>query len=269
MSSILVDVGAGHQDEYETWFKTRPVTRIFSIEPHPELARAVRERFKQHLVNKKLIVGEFLCGAFVDSSASRAIRKEKFYLCSTKSSSSTLAFRQENIHKWKYSAGAKELRTVGETEIECYPLSDYLMKELGAYRAIDLLNIDVQGNAIDVLRGISSDDWRRTIDVGVKVHAIEWDLYQGQTSAEEVERLMEANGFVKTGESFLSRNQEKILMFSNIKKPRIIATKAAPLRNDSQRIIPAAKPATKRVVGAYQPIVVRPLPSRQQCVLPR
>lgn len=242
LSEYIIDVGGGAYNEYVEWIRTRPGLEIHAIEPHPELAAVLR--------NKTEFVHEVLIG---DGSKP----KEDLIIANQLSCSSTLPFEMSNIRRWKYPAGAKMFCNIGSISCKSISLSQFIEQHIPKFKPIDLLNIDVQGNTLPVLRGITKDDWERIQKIMVKVFIIDWELYQHQSNSDEVLKMITDHGYHRTSEHVISRGQEKRVIFErNMSVEEQKRTKAHTLIRTTASVTAAAKlnppkPA-KKIIGSFK-----------------
>jgi FkbM family methyltransferase len=207
----MVDVGAGQKRRYKDWLTEFQGLCIHAIEPHPVLARQLRhladELEKDDLTSKKRLKVHEFAATSKDGPCT-------FYLSNDQSSSSTLPFITDNIRKWRYPLGRRMFKTVDTIEIQGKTLETFCQQE--SIRGIAFLNIDVQGNTMGVLEGLTTaDGWNRIKEINIKVHTIDWDLYEGQSVNYHVLDLCRRRYFSLQGRSTLSRGQEDVLCFSS------------------------------------------------------
>ena len=234
MSYYIIDVGAGAFNEYAEWIRTRPGLEIHAIEPHPELAEALKARTKSLNVS----VYQLMIGG-----------NGVLHVANPPSCSSTLPFRMENVRRWKYPPGTtKTFCNHGViNDIPSVSISQFIEQTIPKFKQIDLLNIDVQGNTMDVLRTI--DCWDRIEKIIVKVHIIDWELYQGQSKSTDVIDLLTAAGYHIVSENIISRGQEKRIIFDKTNpQQRIHVIKT----NASQAAILSPPKPVRKTIGTKE-----------------
>lgn len=199
VKTVIIDVGAGLHKRYSDWVNEYKRLEIHAIEPHPQLAEALR--MKDY---PRVYVHEF---AAVSQDGPTT-----FYLCSDRGSSSTLPFVQRSIRRWKYPIGRRPFKQVGKIEVVGKTLATFIKEQdIGG---VSLLNIDVQGNSDDVLAGLGNEkNWNRMKEINVKVHKISYDLYKGQSRNYEVLDTCRRHYFTLRHRKSLNREQEDILGF--------------------------------------------------------
>ena len=201
-SECIIDVGAGAHNEYPEWIRTRSGLTIHAIEPHPVLAASLRAKNPQSVIVHEMLIG--------DGTNKTGI----LHVAKPLSCSSTLPFKVENIRRWKYPPGGKLFTNDGVINgIKSCSLSQFIEQTIPKFKQLDLLNIDVQGNSEEVIRGIDDASWERIPRLSVKLHLIDWEIYQGQSSAAKVIDLIINRGYRVVKEILISRGQEKRVTF--------------------------------------------------------
>ena len=204
----IIDIGAGKYKKYELWLSAYPRLRIYAFEPHPG-------NFVKLMKMK---------GAMNDSSSGRLLLfnkaisgkkgKRPFYVCRDANSSSLLPFVRKNIYKWNYPMGHREFKTIKTIECEVLTLREVL--ECHNIRQIELLNVDTQGDSLDVLSTLTSLQCGWIKRILVKVHVeIGFDVYKGQCYSYDVARFLKRRYFQLFDRMSYSRGQEEILEFIN------------------------------------------------------
>lgn len=203
----IIDVGAGLIKYYQQWLAQYPTLRIFSIEPHNELF-ANLERFKKTLLSSHRII---LLNCVISSSGET---KLPFYINNDPNTSSTLKLNDNNVSKWKHPIGRKRLCNTSVSYVPNMTIND-LIEHYNIY-FVDLFNIDVQGNSMDIIQGIKQEYYNRIKQINVKLHDIEYELYQNQTHREQFNAHLNMR-FFSCGPKMkkISHDQEIILMYIN------------------------------------------------------
>lgn len=208
---LVVDVGAGLRRRYKDWLTEFPGLIIHAIEPHPELAASLRRQAEE------LEKDDFTSGGRLKVHEFAATNKDgscKFYLCSNQSSSSTLPFVQANLRRWRYPLGHRLFKPAGEIEVQGKTLHTFCKEQ--SIRGINFLNIDVQGNSMEVLQGLKDAyDWDRIKEINLKVHSIDWELYQSQSVNYHVLDLCRRHFFSLDNRTSTTRQQEDVLSFKS------------------------------------------------------
>ena len=74
--------------------------------------------------------------------------------------------------------------------------------------------IETQGTALDVVKSFGRRI-KDVMEIAVKVHTIDYELYAGQTQKDALVEYMNTNGFSIYGIKPYSRDQEEIIYFVN------------------------------------------------------
>lgn len=204
----IVDIGAGKYIKYRQWLSRFKKLKIYAFEPHPENFKKL-EKIKNELPNdcsKRLFIFK------------KAISNKKgtfpFYITNDQSCSSLLPLVHENIRKWKYPAGRKLFKTVKTIQTETIKLTD-ILDEYNIH-SIELLNVDTQGNSLDILSTLTFKQFSTIKEILVKVHSPGCiELYKGQCESYDVSRLLKRRYFQIFKSTNYSHGQEQILNFVN------------------------------------------------------
>jgi FkbM family methyltransferase len=203
---VIVDVGAGLSNYYFDWIQQYKGLIIHAIEPHPELAEKLRTKLEGL---ERVFIYEYALTDDDDQDFSN------FYKCSHPASSSILPLNTTNLRRWRNPMGQTLLKNTDTIQVEALSLESFLTRH-SIKGHINLLNIDVQGCALNVLRGIRSKRvWEVIKEINVKVHSIDWDLYENQTKLFDVMQLCQNHFFTLQEKKSLSRDQEDLLSFRN------------------------------------------------------
>lgn len=207
----FIDVGAGKVDKYTEILSRFPNIKIFSIEPHPELFEKIIN-IKNNL-NSESASRLFVLNEAISSNDGEAT----FYINNDAGTSSLLPIIQENILKWKYPLGRRAIKPISEIKVKTTTLNNIIQRF--KINGIDFLNIDVQGNSLDVIKSMKLEHFNKTKQINVKVHAddLGFELYNGQCTANSVIKELKNKFFLLKFNELYSRNQEHILTFINEK----------------------------------------------------
>ena len=141
------------------------------------------------------------------------------YCANDRSSCSLLPFTEdrEAIKKWKYPPGRVFFRNTGTIEVPAIRMDKFI-----ADRRLDritFVRIESQGTPLDVVKSFGRQI-SKVLEFAIKVHTIDYDLYQNQTTREELIEYMDNQGFSVYVTQSWSRNQEEIIWFVNRKFAR-------------------------------------------------
>lgn len=205
----IVDIGAGKYKKYASWLTHFPTLKIVSVEPHPDNFSILK-----HLKNtlsessqKRLIL---LNVAITDEQNTTV----KFYVNNDKSSGSTLPLVIQNIKKWKYPVGRRFLKTIDTIYVKSMTLEAIFKKY--KINVVELLNIDTQGNALNILETLDFNSYGSIKEVVVKSHTPGCvELYKGQCNSYDVSNFLKKRYFEMFNCESYSQGQEQILTFHN------------------------------------------------------
>lgn len=199
----IIDIGAGLKGMYQRFTKHYPTVNIYAVEPHPELAAKMRNEFAS---NPNIIVCECAIGetnGMID-----------FYCATDGSSSSILPIRYENARRWKNPPGRRWLSPDKTVKVRCMPLDDFISEH--NIKRPDFINIDVQGCAMNVLQSMKSTrSWDNLKEISVKVHTIDFEMYQTQSQNYQVMDFLKRKYMELVDIRHISQNQEDVLTFQN------------------------------------------------------
>ena len=207
----IIDVGAGKCSQYHALLVQHPSLKIYAIEPHPEL-------FKKLITIRSSMTSECAERLYLINEAISTVEgNNTFYMNNDFGTSSLLPIIQESATKWKYPVGRRAIKCVGQKTVTCVRL-DSIMKRYNI-RFVDLLNIDTQGNSVDVIKSMSMEHYNHVKQIIVKVHTddLGFELYKGQSKASSVMRELKVRYFLFHDNQMYYRNQEQIMTFVNEK----------------------------------------------------
>lgn len=204
----IIDIGAGKYKKYGFWLSQFSNLKIFAFEPHPDNFEKIKN------IKKKLNDSASKRLLLFNKAVSLQNGKQTFYLNNDHNSSSLLPFVRENVRKWHYPMGKRIFKTVKTINVETIKLTDVLNKL--NLRSIELLNIDTQGDSLDVLQTMNFAQFSGVKKIVVKVHTdIGFDIYHGQCDSYDVVKLLKRRYFQLFDSKDYSKNQEQILTFLN------------------------------------------------------
>lgn len=212
--TIIIDVGAGMYATYQEKLASHPNLTIVAFEPHPTLFKKMLHT-KQLWNNNNNTIDERLqvhqC-AVSDKSRTGV----PFHLLNDPIASSLSPLNNKGVAKWKYPFGRKRFSVQKTIKVNTTSLSDFVndnpyIKTNG----IELLNIDVQGDCLKVLHGISRTVYCRIKRIIIKCIDTPFELYRGQSDVVDIIDELKIHDFTLIGGSEYSRGQEQILELVN------------------------------------------------------
>ena len=140
-----------------------------------------------------------------------------FYVSNDINCSSLLPFNQSNIKLWKPPPGRGNFKTNREILVETKRL-DTFMKEHGI-KVVDFIKIDTQGHDLAVVKSLGNA-LERVKEICLEVQVVDFELYKGAATKDEVETFMGKNKFEAFVTRKWSRGQEENIWFINRKYDR-------------------------------------------------
>lgn len=205
----IIDVGSGLMYKYKQLLNKYSTLKIYAFEadPHKYSKLCILEMEVNKDCDKKRL---YIFNCVVSDNNGTC----KLHVCNDSSSSSTLPFIITSIRKWKYPIGRRYFKTTRVIDVESVKLSDIIDKH--HISQIDLLNIDTQGESLNVLQTLTIKYYRKIKIIRVKAHSeLGFELYKGQCTAYDVSRLLKRYYFQLYNSQDCSRDQEQILTFKN------------------------------------------------------
>jgi FkbM family methyltransferase len=204
---IFFDVGASNGVKCLKWAKNYPQATVFAFEPLPKLFKELEAKARQY---PNLHVFNF---AISDKNKTGV----SFYVSNDINCSSLHPFVRENIKKWKPPPGRGNFKTKSVIEVTTKRL-DTFMKEHGI-KVVDFIKIDTQGHDLAVVKSLGSD-LERVKEICLEVQIVNFELYKGAATKDQVEEFMGKNKFEVFVTRSWSRNQEENIWFINRKYDR-------------------------------------------------
>ena len=164
---VIIDTGA-NVGLFTLWAaREAPHARIISLEPAPETFRLLEANIADvglgSRVRRRLL-------ALGERSGTRVL---SYYPQMPGNSTFHPAAKWEQRNAFSEERWA-ELYESREVECRVLPLSELLREEMPSRERVALLKVDVEGDELEVLRGVSSDaDWGRIKSVAVETHSEE------------------------------------------------------------------------------------------------
>lgn len=178
---IVFDVGANDGSSTIHLAMREPGVTFYAFEPTPQLVERIREK-SRHLPNYHV----------VPKAVSNFSGKSTFNVAGHHDwgCSSLHAFSENLAHTWP---GREEFYVTEVIEVEVIKLRDFVLEQ--GISEIGYMHIDVQGDDLNVLRGL--EDKLPILVAGDLEVALnrEVALYHDQHTMAEVEAFLDANGF--------------------------------------------------------------------------
>jgi len=169
----VVHVGAHHGEEIDLYRKLGAV-RMVMVEANPDVYA--------ELLAKHGGIGDVV---LVNRAASDSSELRKFHLTSSSQSGSLLRLG-------KHAEIYPQIVASGEIEVQCTPLDDIMLEWGQAGHEYNVLNIDVQGAELMVLRG--AERTLRHVDL-INVEVSFAELYTGCPQIDDIDGFLAERGF--------------------------------------------------------------------------
>ena len=140
------------------------------------------------------------------------------YCANDKSSCSILPFAgKESIKRWLYPPGRVFFRTTETVQVHAIRMDKFIIDR--RLNRITFVRIESQGTGLDVVKSFGQQI-SKVMEFAIKVHTIPFDIYQNQTTKQELIDYLDKKGFSVYGAQKWSRDQEEIIWFVNRKFSR-------------------------------------------------
>ena len=204
-----------------------PNAKVYSFEPVPQIFEVLERNAQLHnprgtcLVNAGIsdkrstatfqFLPRFACSStmYPDSSDEQLDRNEQFTLNALDQGpnrivASLFSHLPRPVRSWVARA---IMRYYAKTEpVTCQLLSVSDVIQTHGIEQIDLLKIDAEGAELDVLRGISDQDWPRVRQITIEVH-------RGEAAVQKVESILKTRGF-ETANDFSPSSPAETMVYA-------------------------------------------------------
>lgn len=209
---VFIDIGSGNGQRMTQWLKDDKRAYGFCFDPIETCYNQAVTKSKELKHN---IIDRMHPFQVAVSSNHGIGQTVPFYLVNDMSSCSLLKFgTPDSIKKWKYPPGKTLFKNTGEIQVPTIRMDKFMNDR--RISKVAFVRIETQGTALDVVQSFG----KRITDVmefAIKVHDIDFDIYEGQTKKNDLVKYMETNGFAIYGINLYSREQEQIIWFVNKK----------------------------------------------------
>lgn len=180
---ILLDVGANKGQTTDFFLKLFPEAQIFAFEPNPRLYQVLKKKFG-HLKNVKLI------NKGVSNQVGKLFLKET--VTDETSTFEELNYDSEYLKMKAKVLGVKPEQVVAATyEVEVTTLQAFIKEE--SLESIHVIKIDTEGHELKCLVGLFEQNTADIHFIQLEQHYD--DMYLKAVKAEEIELLLQQNGF--------------------------------------------------------------------------
>ena len=211
----IIDVGAGLVDSYRALLGQHTGLHIASFEPHPEVYSEIVKKKEQWCVNSPCIQARLMV---YQQAISVHEGDSPFYMLNNRTSSSIYPLNGEGASRWRYPFGRPRFRVQKRIDVPCTTISKHINDNRieTSTNTVDLLFIDVQGCAMQVLCGIDKKTYRLIKRIVVKVIIAPFELYDEQSHVVDVLDTIRSNNFKLLRSTEYSNKQERYLEFANL-----------------------------------------------------
>lgn len=212
-TELIIDVGAGLWKSYSKKMGSNKHLIIVAFEPNKKLYLRLNDLRKSWIKKDSTLRSKYIL-----SNKAVHYKTQKnidFYVVNDPVASSLSKLINDGIKKWKYPFGRTKFHVDKVDKVDSITLSDFFANNKQLKPNIDLLNIDIQGNCELVLKGISSNLYRKIKRIIVKVIDISFKLYCPQADIVDIIDCLKVHNFTLIRGIEYSRKQEQILEFIN------------------------------------------------------
>lgn len=212
----IIDVGSCKYAYYSTWLSKYLILKIYVFEPHPENYQkllTLRDTLSDHAKSRLFIWNKAVVADVSSDGGDRGKKVRPFYLNNDANSSSLLQLHERNVFKWKYPIGRRYFKTLRTIDVDCVTLSDVFINN--NIKSCELLIVDTQGDALDVLNSLTYTQHNAIKRVYVKAQICDFDLYKGQSNVDDINRLLRRRYFQLYRCDNYSKGQEQYMYYLN------------------------------------------------------
>jgi FkbM family methyltransferase len=203
---VLFDIGCGNGSRAYQWALTDKNAHVFCFDPLKScITQAVTKSKDKYVIGR---MHPFQAAVSMSGLGMTAA----FYCSNDISSCSLLPFNNDTITRWKYPPGKTYFKTVETVQVPIIRM-DKFMADRRISRVL-FVRIETQGTALDVVKSFGKLI-KNVMEFAIKVHTIDFEIYQGQTKKQDLVNYMNSNGFSIYGVNSYSRDQEEIIYFVN------------------------------------------------------
>ena len=209
MDFVMFDIGSGNGTRAHDWLKIDRRAHAFCFDPLNECYEKACETSNKRFVKGRLHAFKLA----ITSDAPIEDGEKTFYCSNDRSSCSLLPFASgDAIKRWRYPPGRVFFRTTDEIQVPVMRMDKFMADR--RLNRVTFVRIESQGTALDVVKSFGQKI-SQVMEFAIKVHVTPFELYQNQTTKEELVNYMERNNFDIYGTQEWSRGQEEIIWFVN------------------------------------------------------
>lgn len=208
LNFVLLDIGCGNGLRASQWVAKDKIAHVFCFDPLAECIAQANCKAKDTSV-----VGRMHPFAVAVSASGGIDKRAVLHVANDMSSCSLLPFGEKAATlRWKYPPGKVHFKTVEQRDVPVIRM-DKFMSDRRISR-VQFCRLETQGSALDAVQSFGKRI-KDVMEFAIKVHVIDYDIYDGQTKKQALLEHMNSNGFAIYGIQRQSRDQEEIIWFVN------------------------------------------------------
>jgi FkbM family methyltransferase len=209
MQFVMFDIGTGNASRAARWLNNDRRAHAFCFDPLPECYDKACFTAKDKYIKGRLHVFPLA----VTASASIEGGTVPLHCANDKSSCSLLPFADhDKIKRWRYPPGRVFFRTTETINVPSIRMDKFIVDR--RLSRIMFVRVETQGTGLDVVKSFGQHI-SKVMEFAIKVHTIDYEIYQGQTTKDSLVDYMNSKGFSVYGTQEWSRGQEEIIWFAN------------------------------------------------------
>jgi len=208
---VLFDIGCGNGYRASQWALNDKKAHVFCFDPLEDCIKQALQKSKDKYIIGRMHPFQVAVSANATPNGTECV--VPFYCANDVSSCSLLRFGGGGaISKWKYPPGKTYFKTVATIQVPIIRM-DKFMADRRISRVL-FARIETQGTALDAIKSFGKRI-RDVMEFAIKVHTIDYEIYEGQTRKADLIEYMNTHGFSIYGLKPYSREQEEIIYFVN------------------------------------------------------
>lgn len=206
---VLLDIGCGNGFRASQWALNDKKAHVFCFDPLPDcITQAIQKSKDKYIIGR---MHPFQVAVSCHATPNGTECLVPFYCANDVSSCSLLPFTSA-ITKWKYPPGKTYFKTINTIQVPIIRMDKFMVDR--RISRVLFARIETQGTALDVVKSFGRRI-KDVMEIAIKVHTIDYELYAGQTQKDALVEYMNTNGFSIYGIKPYSRDQEEIIYFVN------------------------------------------------------
>lgn len=208
LNNVFIDIGCGAGQRAAQWCNRYRDSMVYCFEPQHELYQRAEHESHKRGCEGRMHVFPVVITSTIDQEGEHVA----FHIANDTSSSSMLPFDKQGVKLWKYPPGRLYFKNTETRHLPAMRMGKFLVDR--RIERVAFCRIETQGNAIDTLRSFGTQI-KKVSEFAVKVHAVDFQVYENQTHRDELIAFMREKGFVVYATRSYSCDQEEIIWFAN------------------------------------------------------